>query len=143
MISALAMPPPNVQQNTEPPAPPDGNTVILRQEVWGPTEELESGQRYVMRMPKALTWDEIVFDVAVPGGLLVSVQVYVNGITLFPAPKQISGGGILQVPRAQWSATYQAGSIPAFSQVVVILTVSPAGIYSNPWYGLGMAFVKA
>lgn len=142
MISAIAMPPPNVQQNTEPPPPPDGNTVLLRQEVWGPTEELSGGNRYVFRTPKAITWDEIVFDSADPGGLLVTVQVFVAGITLFPAPKQITSA-VLRVPKAQWSPTYQSGSIPADASVTLTLSVSPGGIYSTPWHGLGLAFVKA
>lgn len=142
MTAIVSMPPPNVQQQTEPPPPPDGNTVILRQEVWGPTEELASNSRYVYRMPKGLTWDEIVFDAAEPGGLLVTVQVLVAGVTLFTSPKQMTGP-VLRVPKAQWRNTYQSGAIPVDAQVTITLAVSPGGVYSTPWFGLALAFVKS
>lgn len=141
-MTALAFPPPNVQFNTEPPPPPDGNSILLRQEVWGPTEELTSTSRYILRLPKAVTWDEIVFDSPTPGSLSLGIQVQVNGVNLFAASKSMNTG-ILHVPKAQWAVAFQSGALALDAALYLILSVSPPGGYGTDWAGLGVTLVKA
>jgi len=74
MSSAIALPPPSTQLAS--------GITLLRQEVWGPTEDLASETRYVYRVPVALTWAEIVFDVQFAGTEILTIQVLINGLVL-------------------------------------------------------------
>jgi hypothetical protein len=133
-MSAVALPPPNVQ-------PGGSGGLLLRQEVWGPTETLTGAVRYVYRIPVAATWDEIVFDTSVPGSLQLGVQVTINGVSLFTGFKSMVSGA-LHVPKDQWAAAFQSGALAVDARVQLSLNVQVLGEYDTAWQGLGVTLLK-
>lgn len=137
----ISLPPPNENAGGEPPSA-DGNTVLLRQEVWGPDEDLTSSTRHALRLPRAITWDEIVLEAAEAGDLALSAQVKINGVNLFPSAQSLAGA-VLHVPRAQWASAFQSGLLAVDAHVTVQLIVSPGDYGSENWSGFAVTFVKS
>lgn len=134
MSSAIALPPPNTQLAS--------GVTLLRQEVWGPTEDLAAETRYVYRLPVALTWDEIVFDVQFAGTEILTIQVLINGGNLFTAPKAMYTN-IIHVPKAQWAVAFQSGVLPVDASVELVLNVQSYGPYNLAWNGMGVCLVQS
>lgn len=134
-MSAILLPPPNVTNNT------GGGVgiVILRQEVWGPQEELTSGTRHIMRMPYALDWDEVVIEAAVVGSISLELFIKKDGVQLFLDMQPISVG-VYSIPKSVW--VDDSGSILYGAKMEVEISVQAPGPYDTTWEGLAVSFIK-
>lgn len=134
-MSALLLPPPNVTNHIG----SGVGIVILRQEVWGPQEELTSGTRHIMRMPYALEWDEVVIETAVVGSISIELFIKKDGAQLFIDVQPISVG-VYSIPKSVW--VDDSGSIHYGAKMDVEISVQAPGEYDTAWEGLAVSFIK-